>query len=270
MQKIIHTVLNVGAEKPFRILHITDVHICKANEKDTEEHQRQAARRRNLFRQLGNYPPYYPEEYLEEALRMAKELDALPVVTGDVVDLLTYGNYEEFHRIADGHDIMYTPGGHEHQRRFAYTIEEPDGYWIGARKRLIEAFPEFDMDLSSRVVNGINLVCADNSLDYYNAETSRRLKEELDKGLPVILFSHDPMRTQRLGDPSVWKQPAPISQEDFDTSLETFRRIDTDPRIKAYFTGHSHGEVEKTMQSGSICYETPGLFLGICRLIEIR
>ena len=40
---------------------------------------------------------------------MAKEKDALLVVAGDVMDLLCEGNIAAFHKIADGHDMMFTP-----------------------------------------------------------------------------------------------------------------------------------------------------------------
>ncbi|MBO5220764.1 MAG: metallophosphoesterase [Clostridia bacterium] len=270
MQKVIHTVLNVGAEKPFKILHITDVHLTFTNEKDSEDHIALEKRRWDTFRKEGNFPPMSPSEYFEEAIRMAEELDALLVVTGDVMDIQTQGNIEEFHRIADGHDMMFTPGGHEMQKRCHRTLEEPDAYWIGSREKLKAAFPEFDMDFSNRIVNGVNLICADNSLDYYNAETLRRFKEEQAKGLPIILFSHDPMRTGHLNCKESWCEYITLTEEDFKLSHEMIGLIRNDPKVVAYFTGHSHAEIEQKLESGSICYETPGLYAGICRLIEVR
>ena len=271
MQKVIRTVLNAGAEKPFRILHVTDVHLTKTNEKDTQEHIALEKRRWNVFRKEGNFPPKAPEEYLEEAIALAKGWDALLVITGDVMDIQTHGNIEEFHRIIDGHDCMFTPGGHEHQKRCHITLDEPDGYWIGARQRLKEAFPEFDMDYSCRTVNGINLVCADNSLDYYNEETVRRFYETLENGLPTIVFSHDPMRAGRFDASERWTEHMdPITNEDLERSLKMRKDIMTHPQIAASFTGHSHAEVETVYETGKICYETPGLYAGICRLIEVR
>ena len=270
MQKIIHTVLNVGLEKPVKILHLTDIHLTATDGTDSENHVKLEKERKELFRREGNFPPKDPEEYFKEALDLAEELGALPVVTGDVIDILTNGNVAEFHRIADGHDIMFTPGGHEHQRRCHRTLEEPDAYWIGARQRLKEAFPEFDLDFSSRVVNGLNIVCADNSLDYYNAESFRRFKEEREKGLPMLLFSHDPVSDSFLNKTESWNENITLTPDDFKTSHEMFDLIQNDPKIVAYVTGHFHLEAEIPLKSGKTCYVTPGLYSGICRLIEIR
>ena len=271
MEKVIHTVLNVGLEKPVKILHITDVHIAKTNEKDTEDHVKLETRRVDIFRKEGEFPPYTPSEYIEEAIRMAEEIGALLVCTGDVMDIQTQGNIEEFHRIADGHDMMFTPGGHEHQKRCHITLDEPDGYWMEARKKLQEAFPEFDMDFSNRIVNGLNIVCADNSLDYYNAETVRRFYEEIDRGLPMLVFGHDPMRTGYFDATELWTENMkPITKEDLEKSVAMRHDVMTHPLVVASFTGHSHMELESPSETGKICYETPGLYRGICRLIEIR
>lgn len=270
MQKVLNTVIKAGAEKPFKILHVTDVHITKTNDRDTDEHKTLQEHRWNVFRSEGNFPPKSPTEYFEEAIEMAEENGYLLIVTGDVMDIQTQGNIEEFHRIADGHDMMFTPGGHEHQRICKMTLTEPDGYWIGARQRLKDAFPEFDMDFSSRIVNGVNLICADNSLDYYNAETVRRFKEELEKGYPVIVFSHDPLRTGTLNKTEKWHENLTLTPEDFATSHEMLNILKNDPRVIACVTGHSHIDNEQKQPSGSICYETPGLYAGICRVIEVR
>ena len=137
-----------------------------------------------------------------------------------------------------------------------------------SRQRLKEAFPEFDLDFSNRIVNGINLICADNSLDYYNKETLRRFREEQAKGLPMILFSHDPMRTDHLNKFESWCEHITLTPDDFAASREMIEAIHSDPNLVAYFAGHSHLEVEWPLKSGKICYETPGLYAGICRLIE--
>ena len=269
MKKIIRTVIHAGAEKPFKILHITDVHLTFADETDPQDQIEKERRRWDTFRKEGNFPPFEPEEYFKKAIALAEELGAVLVLTGDAMDLLTNGNLAEFHRIADGHDMMFTPGGHEMQKRFHRTLEEPDGYWMEARKRLQKGLPEFDLDFSCRIVNGVNLICADNSLDYYNAETYRRFREEQAKGLPMILFSHDPLRTDHLRKTESWCEHITLTPEDFRISHEMINAIQSDPKVVAYFTGHSHAEVEWPMNNGAICYETPGLYAGICRLIEV-
>ncbi len=270
MKKVIHTLLNIGAEKPFRLLHITDVHIAKTNEKDPEDQIALEKRRVDIFRKEGEFPPFSPSEYLEEALELAHGLGALPVLTGDVFDIQTQGNLAEFHRILDGKEFLYTPGGHEHQKRCHITLDEEDGYWYKSREKLKQALPGIDLDFTCRTVGSVNLIMADNSLDYYNKETVRRYFESLKNGLPTVVFSHDPLRTERLNMATPWTpNMAPINEEDLAESLEMLQDLKTNPQIAAIFTGHSHTERE-TVYESTTCYETPGLYSGVCRLIEIR
>lgn len=268
MEKVIHTVLHAGLEKPVKILHVTDVHLVETNDRDTEEHKALETRRRGTFRAEGNFPPYTQNEYFEEAVRMAEELGAVLMVTGDVMDIQTQGNIAEFHRIIDGHDAMFTPGGHEHQRICRRTMEEPDGYWIGSRQKLKEAFPEFDMDFSSRVVNGLNIIAADNSLDYFNAETVRRFKAELEKGLPIVIFFHDPIWDRMLNVTEPTHPNVQLTPEDYATSHEMIDLINNHPLIVASIAGHGHVEAEKVVGKNR-AFMTPGLYRGACRLIEI-
>jgi hypothetical protein len=184
------------------------------------------------------------------------------------MDIQTQGNIEEFHRIIDGHDAMVTPGGHEHQRICRRTMEEPDGYWIGSRQKLKDAFPEFDMDFSSRIINGLNVIAADNSLDYFNAETVRRFKAELEKGLPIVIFFHDPIWDHMLNVTEPTHPNVQLTPEDYATSHEMIDLINNHPLIVASIAGHGHVEAEKVVGKNR-AFMTPGLYRGACRLIEI-
>ncbi len=73
MENITYTKIHVGLEKPVKILHVTDVHITKANEKDTPEHHRLMKRREEVFKKEGNFPPKTPEEYFLDAIAFAKK-----------------------------------------------------------------------------------------------------------------------------------------------------------------------------------------------------
>ncbi len=270
MESIIYTPLEIGLEKPVKILHVTDVHISMTNETDPVEQQDLEVRRIDTFYKEGGCLPKTPSEYLEEAVAMAEEMGALLMLTGDIFDIQTNGNIAEFHRILDGHDCMFTPGGHEQQKRCVRTMEEADEYWVGARKRLQEALPEFDLDASSRVINGLNIVCLDNSLDHYNERTLQRLKEEIAKGLPMILFSHDPITCGAL---TCWEDAKIpyFTEEDYKIRHEAIDLIKSCPLVKGYFAGHWHTLSSSAVEGASFrSYVTPGLFKGSCRLIEIK
>ena len=270
MESIIYTPIEIGLEKPVKILQVTDVHLTKTNDQDSDYHKELQTNHYQTFYKEGSQPPKTPSEYFEEAVALAEKLDALLMITGDVMDIQTYGNIEEFHRIIDGHDCMFTPGGHEQQKRCVRTMEEADNYWEGARQRLKDAFPEFDMDFSNRIINGVNIICADNSLDHYNAETLRRFKLELEKGLPIVLFSHDPIVCGAL---LAWEDPKIpyFTEEDYKIRHEMIDLIKSSPLVKAYFSGHWHAQYDQFVPDAKFrSYCTPGLFKGICRLIELK
>ena len=268
MQNIIHTQIHIGLEKPVRLMQITDVHLTCFAEDDPSEQKELLPKRVETFHKDKAFPPRTTEEYFVRALDLAKELDALPILTGDILDLPTRGNLDVFRRAIAGRDLMFTPGGHEHQRVFVRAMEEPNGHAEKARARLARELPMFDLDLDSRVIGGVNIVTADNALDYYNARTARRFAEELERGYPMIVFSHDPIHDPRLSSTEPYHPAVQLSAEDYRISGEMRRTILHDPRVITTFAGHWHRQQDE-MVEGKMHYVTPGLFLGACRLIEI-
>ena len=62
MIRITNTKLNVGLDKPIKILHITDIHLTYANENDTPQHHRLMKKRFDVFQEEGGFPPFTPKE----------------------------------------------------------------------------------------------------------------------------------------------------------------------------------------------------------------
>ena len=274
MERIIETVLEIGLEKPVKILHVTDVHLTDSLPEDDPEQQEHMVKRTEVFRKEANYPPKAPAEYFEESFALAQKEGAVMVVSGDVMDVYCKGNVKEFHRIADGHDYMFTPGSHE----FALFARAPKGddpeeYKANYQKRREEVealFPELHWKFESRIVGGVNLLTIDNSRDFYTAEAFEFLKTEVAKGLPILLFSHDPLADHGL---LRIREPHPLvrrTEEEYRINDEMLKFIDTCPQIIATFGGHWHGEGLRETPGGKPVYITPGLFKGICRMIEIR
>ena len=268
MLHTIHTQIQLGLRQPIRLLQITDVHLTYVTEEDLPVQRELMPKRVETFHKDTAYPPRTTEEYFTRALDLAKELDALPILTGDIVDLPTRGNLDVFRRAIAGRDLMFTPGGHEYQRVYVRTMEEPDGYAEKSRARLAKELPEFDLDFDSRIIGGVNIITANNALDYYNAYTARRFAEELERGYPILVFSHDPIWDQRLCCTEPYHPNIRLSAEDYRISGEMRDTILHDPRVIASFAGHKHKQQDETVE-GKMHYVTPGLFYGICRLIEI-
>ena len=259
------TTLKLGLEKPVKILHITDVHLTYANENDTLEHHELMKQRFNVF-----YKPerQTPKEYFEQSIELAKKENALLVCTGDAIDINTKGNVEAFWKIVKDTDMMFSPGGHEHQRVCRRTMEEPYPYWETVRKEVEKNFAPFNLAFESRIINGLNVITADNSLDYFSKETLTAFKKELEKGLPIIVFCHDPLWDPRLLKKEPYHPNVRLTQEDYATSHEMIDLILHHPLVVTTFAGHGHADYEEIID-GKTHYMTEGLFRGVARLIEI-
>lgn len=268
MINITNTKLTAGLNQPVKILHITDIHLTYANEKDIPEHHKLMKRRHDVFREEGNFPPFTPKEYLEQAISLAKAENALLVCTGDAIDIHTHGNIEIFKEILKGEDLMFSPGGHEHQRICRRTMEEPYPYWETVRPRLEEEFSEFDLYFESRVINGLNVITADNSLDYFPQKTVEAFKREIEKGLPIIVFFHDAIWDELLNAKEPYHPNVRLTAEDYARSHEMIDLLLHHPLVITTVGGHGHRDEEHTIE-GKTHYMTSGLFKGKARMIEI-
>ena len=268
MLKLTKTTINANIKTPVKLLHITDVHLTFANLEDSTYHQEAMPKRFKTFYDEGGKPNYTPEQYLEQAIEKSKELNALLVNTGDTIDLFTNGNVIEFKKYLDSVDIMFTPGGHEFQKRFTRTMEEEYPYVEETRPKVQKVFNKYNFDLSSRVINGINIVCADNSLDYYSPKTLQLFKKELEKGLPIIVFSHDPIWDRILQFKEPYHPNVRLTSEDYKASHEMIDLLLNHPLVITTFGGHNHVDMEKEI-NGKTHYSTAGLFKGVARYIEI-
>lgn len=269
MLNLTKTTIDLGLEKPVKILQITDIHLTYANEFDTEFHQNFMKERYEVFYNEGSKPPHTPKEYFELAIKYAKENDCLLVITGDAYDILTKENVSVYKSIVKGVDLMFTPGGHEHQWRCVRVMEEPYPYIEETRPKVQEIFKEHDLDLTSRVINGVNIVCMDNSLDYYSPRTLELFKAELEKGLPIVVFSHDPVWDKMLEHKSPYHPNVRLTEKDYKASHETIDILLNNPQVIATFAGHNHVDMEKEI-NGKTHYSTAGLFKGIAREITIK
>ena len=268
MLNLTHTKLSAGLEKPVRILHITDVHLTYANEKDTPHHHCLMEKRFKTFYNEGDCPPCTPKEYFEQAITLAKEENALLVCTGDAIDIHTHGNVEIFKEIVKDEDMMFSPGGHEHQRVCVRTMEEPYPYWETVRPQLENEFSMFDLYFESRVIGGLNVITADNSMDFFPRKTLEAFKKELEKGLPVLVFSHDPIWDSILNLQAPNHPNVRLTAEDYRYSHEMIDLLLYHPLVLATVCGHGH-RFEERVIDGKTHYMTAGLFKGQARMLEI-
>ena len=278
MEKLLTTKLSLGAEKPFRLLHISDTHLCLADERDNERKNKLAEARKNVF---GD-----GEDALAWSIEKAKELDALLVHTGDLLDFVSAANIDAAKKFTDENDCFFAAGNHEFSQYVGEAWEDK-AYRDQSLDRVQAAFKN-DIRFCSRVENGINLVAIDNSYYRFEQEQLDALKAEVQRGLPILLFMHNPMHTDEFYNYRRKVQGVQIAyftgtpakmMSDYDDhrfrqqcpdeiTAEAADYIANEPMIRAIFAGHLHFSHE-TPYFGRMQYVTGGAGSRVARLIEI-
>lgn len=256
--------IELGLEKPVNISHITDVHLCLADDRDAHLIAH-AAERTGVFYEEAGCPPKTPSEYFREAMEYSENNCDLCIITGDVLDFISKKNIDESREILQDKNYIFTAGNHE----FCPRVGVPDSF---ARRfdvyGDIQSVFKGNMFFESRVIGGVNLVTIDNSYYNYSGLQIDLLEKEIEKGLPIILFSHVPLTDPILELKYHHKDLVPDEY-----MMEQNRRllglVESTELIKAEFSGHWHCRGEKTLFGRVKEFITPGLFKGEFTHIEI-
>ncbi len=250
--KFIETTINIGAEKPFELLHFSDIHLTYADERDDERKLDLAARRRQ----------YFPDAHanLDAAIADAKRTGALMVSTGDLIDFVSCANVDAVRKFTDENDCFFAAGNHEFSLYVGEAFE--DAEYRNRSLELVQSAFKNDVRFSSRVVNGVNMIAVDNGYYLIDRPQLNALKMECAKGLPVLLLMHTPLHTDALcrnmiqhrGEPCAYLMGSPESvisgysahrarqQRPDAVTREAYDYILSEPAIKAILAGHVHGE----------------------------
>jgi hypothetical protein len=241
--------LDIGAEEPFVFIHASDTHICRAGPGDEYRMMKMSASRRRIF-------PYCMQ-VLEDVAKKAEELQCFVVHTGDMIDFVSEENLAQAQRFTDRVDCIMAAGNHEFTKTLSEKDETPENK--NAYLEQVQRSFRNDIRFYARQVNGVNLVALDNS--YYQIEPWQleKLKEEVERGLPVILFLHVPLYTPEEYDYAVaafglpaWLMNVPekkmegygedaiLHQGADESTKEAYDYIVSAPNVMAIFCGHLH------------------------------
>ena len=256
--------LRIGLKKPVKLLQLTDVHLSLSDERNKEEMIPYAAGRRNTFFQEGERPERDPIGYLQEAMEYAKNFDCT-VITGDLVDFNTYKNYDVAKEILAGKDYLFCAGNHEFTPKPGI-----DSYELKANTaEYIQSHFRGNMFFESRIVGGVNIVALDNGYGTYTKDQLEKLKAEIQKGFPILIFCHVPLHKGMLAAENYNREGhlrLGATEENVDEIFAVSAEITTlmakEPLIKAFFTGHGHSNALFDFE-GKPCYMIGGLFKGI-------
>ena len=279
--EITETKLNIGAEKPFSIMHITDAHVCRAYESEGEKLVSLAHRRAE--RAFGGEESV--ERLFEEAVAFGVKNADIIAYTGDIYDFLSQANFDYTDAFLAQKDYIYAAGNHDF-----CTAPGADREDMRFKMRQLSAVsPHFNGNLlfSSRVVNGVNLITMDNSYYKFTKGQFDMLRAEAARGLPMIIFVHTPFYSEKhaeykmskdncaylVAPPETLLSRYPKDRADYqraDRITEAVTRyIMNEPAIKAVFAGHTHENYEEPLEGGLPQYITGGTFLGDARFITV-
>ncbi|MBQ8342054.1 MAG: metallophosphoesterase [Clostridia bacterium] len=245
---IIETKLNVGAQTPFRVLHVTDTHLTDADLRDGERKVTLAEKRAKIFP--------LADATLELAAKVAKEQGVPIVHTGDLLDFVSVANLEKAKKFTDENDCFIAAGNHE----FSLYVGEAkeDAAYRNQSLATVQAAFKNDIRMAARVIGGVNFVALDNGYYLFEREQLDFLKKEVTKGLPVVLLLHNPLFERALYDRMMQKSPCAYlvgvpeelmqgypgdryAQQLADAvTRETVDYIKEETTIKALITGHLH------------------------------
>lgn len=265
-----YAVVNIGLEKPFSVLHISDTHFTAAYPHENETKQKLRETRTRTFggRQ---------EEALRDALSWAKEHVEYIVHTGDIIDWQSEANFDLVKKYF-GPAMIASVGNHEYSPDMRYSIPKPETteeFKDLTRDKIQEVYP-FDVRFQSQIVNGVNFITLDDVYGYVTEEQVRRFKIEANKGLPIVLCMHVPFFTETIwrADVRFWKGQGPMTNGDFpaptgDYKMQLEDKVTRDfisylkrePMLKCILAGHLHITIEDQFSPWCREYVVGGGFL---------
>ena len=278
--QLLKNTLEIGLEKPVKILHVTDSHIAFADEYDDERKHELAKR----FESPGRV------EYLKEQIAYSKENCDVLVHTGDLMDFVSHANTIKAREILADEHIFFIAGNHEYSQYVGEAWEDK-AYRMNSYME-IERYGGFGVPMlwNTRIVGGVNIVGIDNAYQLFEDWQIHHLKKEVEKGLPIILAFHDPLFEQSLYDYHYERVPNDTCtyltglDEDHLARYSEFRAyqhrpdeptlrmieyIKSEPLIKAILTGHVHFNYLSNITPGLPQFVTGSGYEGRAREITI-
>ncbi len=281
---ITKTRIEIGLEKPFKVLHISDNHVALADARDDERKIKLAEGRTMAFDD-GRAPHAAEREYaLQLDYARAQKLPVLH--TGDLCDFVSYQNLDYARDTLSNIDYFMAVGNHEFSLYVGEAFE--DVPYKMKSFDLVQSYFKNDLHFASRVMGGINFVALDNGYYRFDAAQLEAMKQEVAKGLPIVLMMHNPLHTEELYNLMMIEKQQPcaylvgtpdelVSTYPPDRCIQqkadapTWAFIDyiySQPLVRAVLAGHLHFNYEGRLPSGIMQYVTGGGYYGDTREIE--
>ena len=276
MTEILKNTIEIGLEKPIKVLHITDSHILPKDE-IVDDYKKWLVSRFGVTRED-------TLSALNEQLAYGKEHCDLILYTGDLIDFVTKESMAFARDFVKDDKIVFAIGNHDYVEIFGSN-------WILMDHERVTGADGLDMKgafFHSRVYGGVNFVALDNSNHQAEDWQTELLKKEAEKGFPIVLLLHVPLFEEALYQYCMecFKDSAYIlgcddehmktyperrirEQKPTEASKRFLEYVNQEPLIKAAVTGHLHFNFESTLPGGAVQYVTDIGFNNVAREITI-
>lgn len=276
---IIDVDLNLGATEPFTLWHISDSHLCLADERDNERKNKLAESRADSF--TGGHPERIAA-YAEEQFAAVRESGCPLIYTGDFCDFVSEANLDYAKQLFGTVDSFVCAGNHEYSQYVGEAWED-EAYKAMSFERVRAAFPANDIWYSERMIGGIRFVALDNNYYYVLPEQLERFRAALSDGVPTVLCVHNPLYSENTykvvmegkspdeppylcGCPSGLllnlTEHRRLQQTTNDVTREFVDLCESSENLKAILAGHLHRFAACTMNSGIPQIVAPGGYSG--------
>ena len=274
--KILQTTVNIGVEKPFKLLHVTDSHIALDDEGND-------CGRQKIFDK--DYEGC-SQDYFIQAADYCKKQDMVMLNTGDFFDFLSEANFAFADEYLNKIDYIYAAGNHDFCHCVGKAKEDYEYKWNQIKRSA--PYIKSNLYFDSRVINGVNIVTLDNSYYLMTDGQIEALRAEAAKGYPILLAMHNPLYNEKqatdmmqkggnilycVGAPEEILKTYPADrraqQTPDDATLRAIKYIKEEPLIKAIVVGHLHRNFEETLENGVPQITTAGSYSGYVRELTI-
>lgn len=265
-----YATVEIGLERAFSVLHLSDSHFTAAYDYENEKKQQLCEKRTQTFggRQ---------EEALADALAWAKQHVDFIVHTGDLIDWQSEANFDLVRKYF-GDGLVGSLGNHEFSTDMWLSDpkeEHTEQYKDNTRTMLQEVYP-FDVRFHSQVVNGVNFITLDDVYGYVTEEQVERFEKELKRGLPIVMCMHVPFFTDAIWRATVrfWKDKGQLQSGALPERTGAYKkqltdpvtrdfiaRLKEEPLLRCILAGHEHISVEDQFSPTCREYITAGSFL---------
>ena len=283
--------VEIGLEKPFDVMHLSDTHIARADERDDE--------RKILLSAQRSRGMNAGEHYLDEAIRIARAQGMYLFHTGDLYDFVSEANLDCAARHMIEGDWFVSAGNHDYSK-YVGEAKEDEAYKQDSYEAVRAAFPN-DLRFASRVIGGVIFVAVDDVYYNFTERQLEQMKAEMAKGMPVVMLCHVPLYTpeyykdemERMGNRCAYLCGVPleltetyepgvsypageewryrkVQQRADEPTLAFIAWLKEQKLLKTILCGHMHRFFEDRFSETAIQYTVGATYLGDAQVVHFK